>query len=178
MQYKKELFEVLGRIANAISYTLGKHCEIAIHDMEDPNRSLVHLAGNVTGRSTGAPITNFGLKLIALKEKSEDVYGYQTRFNGKTIISSTVCIKDQAGKPVGFFCINYDISKLSDVQNTMLEYGLQHIDMYDSSNETFSDHSGKTIDYILNDIVAEMKKEPALMSMKDRISFIRNLNVR
>ena len=175
MTEKKKLFDLLGRIADAIVQTFGQHSEVAVHDMDNPNRSLVHIAGNVTGRSAGSPITNFGLKLLALREKGEDVHGYQTKFKDKSVVSSTVCIKDGEGKITGFLCINFDITKLMDAKSAIGGYGLQHSDLFEESHESLADLTVKTVESTINDVLGEMKKDPRVMTTKERKAFIRRL---
>ena len=176
MTDKKQLFSLLGRVADAIVETFGQHSEVAVHDMANPNRSLVHIAGNVTGRSTGSPITNFGLKLLALREKGEDVHGYQTKFKDKSVVSSTVCIKDDDDKIIGFLCINFDITGLMQASNAIMGYGLQHSDLFEEAGESLADLTVKTVESTINDVLAEMKRDPRVMSGKERLAFIRRLS--
>lgn len=176
MTDKKELFPLLGRIADAIVHTFGQHCEVAVHDMADPNRSLVHIAGNVTGRSTGSPITNFGLKLLSLRDKGEDVHAYQTKFKDKSVVSSTVCIKDTDNEIIGFLCINFDITKLAQAQNAIMGYGLQHSDLFEEAGESLADLTVKTVESTINDVLAEMKKDPRIMTARERLQFIKRLD--
>ena len=173
---KEKLFPLLGRIADAIVHTFGQHAEVAVHDMADPNKSLVYIAGNVTGRSTGSPITNFGLKLLSLQEKGEDVFGYQTKYKDDSVVSSTVCIKGDDNKIIGFLCINFDITQLIQVRESITGYGLQHSDLFENRGASLADLTLNTIESTINDVLAEMKKDPRLMTAKDRLAFIKRLN--
>ncbi len=176
MTDKKQLFPLLGRIADAIVETFGQHSEVAVHDMANPNHSLVHIAGNVTGRSPGSPITNFGLKLLSLQDKGEDVHGYQTKFKDKSVVSSTVCIKDDDNEIIGFLCINFDITNLLQAREAILGYGLQHSELFEKAGESLADLTVATVESTINDVLAEMKKDPRLMTGKERLAFIRRLN--
>ena len=176
MTEKEKLFPLLGRVADAIVHTFGPHVEVAVHDMADPNKSLVHIAGNVTGRSTGSPITNFGLKLLSLQEKGEDVFGYQTKYKDRAVVSSTVCIKDDANKIIGFLCINFDITQLAQAREAFAGYGLQHSSLFEDRGASLADLTLNTVESTINDVLAEMKKDPRLMTARDRLAFIRRLN--
>ena len=176
MTDKKQIFSLLGRVADAIVHTFGQHSEVVVHDMANPNRSLVHIAGNVTGRSTGSPITNFGLKLLSLQDNGEDVHGYQTKFQDKSVVSSTVCIKDDNNKIIGFLCINFDITKLLQAQCSLIGYGLQHKELFDEARESLADLTVKTVESTINDVLAEMKRDPRLMTFKERLAFIKLLD--
>jgi predicted transcriptional regulator YheO len=71
------------------------------------------VAGNVTGRSVGGPVTDFVLNLLAAKETPDDVVDYTTQTaDGRTLKSSTIFIRDNTGAPIGVFCINLDVTGL------------------------------------------------------------------
>jgi predicted transcriptional regulator YheO len=57
-------------IAEGIARTLGESCEVVIHDLRNPESSLVYIAGDVTGRKLGAPLTNLSLQILKQKGKS------------------------------------------------------------------------------------------------------------
>ena len=40
-------------VADIIAGTFGPGCEVAVHDLEQPDRSVVYVAGSVTGRKAG-----------------------------------------------------------------------------------------------------------------------------
>ncbi|MFZ2034059.1 MAG: PAS domain-containing protein, partial [Candidatus Dormiibacterota bacterium] len=50
------LFELLGRVANAAVSTIGADCEVVVHDLREPEHSVVAISGTLTGRQVGAPI--------------------------------------------------------------------------------------------------------------------------
>jgi predicted transcriptional regulator YheO len=100
--------------ATALQAAVGPFCEVAIHDLRYPAESLVHLAGNVTNRQLGAPITDFVLYAIRKHgDACEDFINYNTTTrDGKTLRSSTSFIRNNNGKIIGCICINIDISPL------------------------------------------------------------------
>ena len=55
---QKQNIEFLKRMARGIVGVFGKRCEVVIHDFNDITRSVVHIEGNVTNRSVGAPVTS------------------------------------------------------------------------------------------------------------------------
>ena len=58
------LLNSLKQIADAITMTFGRSCEVAVHDLTNLRRSLCYISGNVTGRSIGAPATDLLVKEI------------------------------------------------------------------------------------------------------------------
>ncbi len=95
MKENHSIFENMKRVADGIVSTFGRNCEVAIHDLSDLNHSLIYMAGSVTGRSRGAPITD--LVLQALRREGEgirDMANYRARTgDGKTLKSSSTFIK-------------------------------------------------------------------------------------
>ena len=82
-------------IAKGISETFGQNCEVVIHDLQKPEKSLVYVAGKVTGRKPGAPSTDLVLQAIKNNgNTSNDLINYETSTkDGRTLKSSTIFIK-------------------------------------------------------------------------------------
>src|SRR5665648_1255225 len=59
-------------IADGIQKLLGENCEVVIHDLSTLESSLAYVAGNVTNRITGAPITNICLLYTSDAADEED----------------------------------------------------------------------------------------------------------
>lgn len=95
---------------------IGPHCEVVLHDLTRPERSVVAIAnGYISGRAVGAPLTDFALRMI--KEKAHAVADFLHEYegalkNGKTVRSSTFFIKDGQTELVGMLCFNVDMSRL------------------------------------------------------------------
>ena len=107
------LFENLSRLAKAVQKQLGPDCEVVLHDLSRPDHSIVYIAGDVTGRRIGGPLTDFVLGLLEKDDRPEDLVGYNARTrDGKLLKSSTVFVNDEGGIPTGVFCINFNSTKL------------------------------------------------------------------
>ncbi|WP_448531803.1 helix-turn-helix transcriptional regulator [Pseudothermotoga sp.] len=113
-------------MVKALAETLGPDCEVVLHDVSDPERSVVAIEnGHVTGRTIGSPLTDFGLYLLrSPRFKNVDyVANYMTRTNdGRKLRSTTVFIRDEAGGVIGFLCINYDTTKAFAVKEFVEQY--------------------------------------------------------
>lgn len=100
-------------IAEAVARVFGPGCEVVIHSFEDLAHSIVKIFnGEVTGRTIGSPITDLGLKLLKSEEPLQDIFGayYSMTKSGKPLKSVSSLIRNDAGIPIGFFCINFDLS--------------------------------------------------------------------
>lgn len=103
-------------VADMIANTFGDDCEVVVHDLEDPEHSVVYVANNkVTGREIGQSFHTLVSKVM-LSEKLVDDHAdnyYFTAANGKLIRSSTLLIRDDAGEVAGAICINLDTSRIT-----------------------------------------------------------------
>ena len=101
-------------VADAIAAAVGPYCEVVLHDISRPERSVVYMAGNVTNRSIGAPLTDMVLR--RLREQGDaisDLPGYHNvTKDGKTLRSSTTFVRDGQGKVIGCLCVNIDQTPL------------------------------------------------------------------
>lgn len=111
------LVEFLGK-------ALGSDYEIVLHDLTDDNASVAAIAnGQISGRGTGAPLTNMALRFIADKEylAHDYILGYRGMSQAKTqLCSSTMFIKSPEGELMGLLCINFDPTRCLQAANTML----------------------------------------------------------
>ena len=112
-------------VADIIAGTFGNECEVVVHDLEQPDKSVVYVAnGHVTGRKTGQTFDHL-IKNVLLNDKFKDDrvinYLFETT-DGKTIRSSSSLIRDDSNNVIGMLCINYDI--------TGLELMKKHLDAF------------------------------------------------
>jgi predicted transcriptional regulator YheO len=169
------IFEVLENLADAIAITFGPNCEVAIHDLSELRNSLKYIAGNVTNRKPGAPITDFVIKSLKSEGNSiKNRYRYKTTTkDGKILKSSAIYVRNSKKEVIAVVCINFDVTPFMDsvsiIQNlintTELESKL--------ANETFAFTVNETLDSIIEQVVIETGSQPSRISKKkDRINFI------
>ena len=112
------------RLAHAIALQFGDGCEVVVHDLQsaDPDHSIVAIEnGHVTGRKLGDGPSHVVLEALhAGPHKLEDRLSYLTKTaTGKVLKSSTVFIRDDGGRVIGIFAINFDITVLRAAQSTI-----------------------------------------------------------
>jgi len=113
-------YEVL---AEGISRIFGNHCEVVLHSLKDLSSSIMAIYNSqVTGRAVGSPVTDLALEILDKSLGSEeDVIGpyFSRTDSGKPLKSVTVLIRNERRAPIGFLCINFDISvPFSDLMKT------------------------------------------------------------
>ncbi|WP_189225935.1 aminotransferase class V-fold PLP-dependent enzyme [Saccharothrix coeruleofusca] len=93
---------------NSLADALGPGTEVVLHDLAKLPNSIVAIAGDLTGRGVGGPMTDLLLGLVR-RGTTQDLAGYETYApDGRVIRSSTVFLRDSRGVAVGCLCVNSD----------------------------------------------------------------------
>lgn len=104
-------------MADMLVQTFGADCEVVLHDLYDPQRSVVYVANNkVTGRKIGESFDHLVKQVIISDELQDDFVAnyYFKAKDGRLIRSSTLLIRNESNKLEGALCINLDTSRLSE----------------------------------------------------------------
>jgi predicted transcriptional regulator YheO len=174
MNERQMIFENLKNLADFTVQTFGHNCEVAVHDLRDPEHSLVHIAGKVTHRNPGAPITDLVVKALRREgDSAKNIVNYQTKSgNGRILKSSTNFIRDSRGKVIGAFCINFD---LTDYLNSQALIGdlIKTVSLeQNKKTETFANSADQTVDSLIEESVAKMGKQPSTMSKEEKVRMV------
>ncbi len=172
----KNLFNNLIAFADVFVGFFGKQLEIAVHDLRLEGNTLIHIAGNITGRTIGAPPTDFLLmQLATYGNKAPNLAPYPTKSpTGKPLKSSLMYIRDSKEEIIGALCINYDISLQLNVLH-QLESQFKFTDLAinsEESKETFASTVEETGIALLDKLVNSLDKNPANLSREERIDFV------
>jgi predicted transcriptional regulator YheO len=124
---KEDLHPILKNmipLVEGIASTFGKNCEVVLHDVRNPESSIVAITnGHVTNRLVGGPMSEYGL--ADLKKGCFDTnkinYLKKTK-DGRILKSTSMYIKDDKGELIGFLCINFDISELTVIKNILNDF--------------------------------------------------------
>lgn len=109
----RDYLPLLDPVMRGIAATFGRNCEVVLHDLQEPDSSIVAVHGNVTGRRVGGTVSQIGLDLITKGSAAEDQYNYITRApNGRVLKSTTIVLRDPEQHVLGLLCINLDVTEL------------------------------------------------------------------
>ena len=101
-------------VVDGIASVFGSFCEVVLHSLENPGRSVVRIAnGAATGRDVDSPITEEALKQlheIALQEGSDIRHSTKRTPEGQLFKCTSMVIRNALKKPVGMLCININMS--------------------------------------------------------------------
>ena len=171
--------ELCKQLARGIARQFGNNCEVVVHDLsgEDSEHSVVVIEnGHVTGRRLGDGPSHVVWEALKADPKNlQDRLAYLTRTeDGKILKSSTIFIRDDQDKVTGIFAINYDITMMKAMEETL--------SMFTGTEETAQEP--QTITHNVNDLLDELIKQSAqlvgkpvaLMTKDDKVKAIRFLN--
>ncbi len=98
-------------VADLIAQTFGPDCEVVLHDLSEPQRSVVYTVNNhVTGRQVGQSFDHLVPQVMLSPGLEGDVVSnyYFRPSQGKLVKSSTALLRDTGGEVVGAICVNLD----------------------------------------------------------------------
>lgn len=176
----EEQLDFYKRLAHTLALQFGSSCEVVVHDLEtkDPSHSIVAIEnGHVTGRKLGDGPSHVVLEALhAGDTKLEDRPAYLTKTaDGKILKSSTVFIRDEAGHAVGIFAINYDITILRAMGDTIAE-----VVGTEPSAPREPEPIVRSVADLLDDLIEQSVQlvgtPVALMSKEEKVRAIRYLN--
>ncbi|MDD5938484.1 MAG: helix-turn-helix transcriptional regulator [Clostridiales bacterium] len=172
-------FEFLFRLAKALAAQFGPNCEVVVHDLttKDIDNSIVAIEnGHVSGRKVGDGPSHVVLEALRQdRETLRDHLGYLTRTrDGKILKSSTVFLRDGDGCPVGIFSINYDITMMLSVEESLRAFTATEVTQKEP--EPISRNVSDLLDELIDQSVRVVGKPVALMTKEDKVKAIRFLN--
>ena len=172
-------FDFAKRMAKGLAGQFGQNCEVVIHDLrgKDLEHSIIAIEnGHVTGRSIGDGPSHIVLE--SLKEDPgmlQDRISYLTRTSdGRVLKSTTLFIRDDEDRVIGLLGINYDISMLVSLEDSLRDFTGQ--DRLSSEPEAISRNVADLLDELLEHSVSLVGKPTAMMSKDDKIRAIRFLD--
>ena len=173
------ILKTLNQLADLISKTFGRNCEVAVHDLRNLDKSLTYIVGDVTKRKIGAPITD--MAAMSLHEEGNsilDKYNYKTiNDDGRSLKSSTAFIRDKNENVVAAFCINFDTTDYFNAIQALEVFSNldQNHNTEPAIKETFAHTPSKTIKSIFEHTVSEFGKGSATMSTDEKINLVKSL---
>ena len=176
---KQSLLEFYTRLAKGIAAQFGTGCEVIVHDLQggDLEHTIVAIEnGHVTGRRIGDGPSHIVLEsLQRASQQQEDKLAYLTKTrDGKILKSSTIYIRDNSGKIIGIFGINYDITLLLSMEEQLRSFTSTSTE--DSREEPISLNVGDLLDELIEQSVRSIGKPVALMTKEDKVQVVRLLN--
>ena len=180
MREKELILKTLKQVADAIVNFWGHRCEVAVHDLTQLDKSLVYIAGEVTKRQPGSPITDLVVRALRKHgDRVQDLLSYRTvSKDGRILKSSTFFFRGENGKVIGALCVNLDTTEFMNAIQFVETFIRTNDGTGPNHRETFASSVSETIQSLVGQIIAEIGKQPSTMSKEERVQFIKTLEGR
>ncbi|MFC0522837.1 transcriptional regulator [Pontibacillus salicampi] len=175
IEKNKLVFDQAIRTADILVEMMGSRCEVAVHDFRNLDQSLIHLAGSITDREIGSPITSLVLEQLKNAESNvDDFANYKTvSHKGHVMKSSTVFLYDDENEVIGALCVNIDVSLLiqlgGEIQD-FITFNDQRVE-----KESFYTTVHDVVEDMIEHALQELNKTPAMLNKEEKIEVIRIL---
>ena len=167
------------QLARGIAQQFGSNCEVVVHDLDsnDVEHSIVAIEnGHVSGRRVGDGPSHIVLEALRGDcTRLEDRLAYLTRSDdGKILKSSTIYIRDDDGRAIGVFAINYDITLMLAMEDALK--GFTATQVPEREPEHISRNVADLLDELIEQSVKLVGKPVPLMNKEDKVKAIQFLN--
>ena len=131
----QEMLQIYTGLVPFLAGVCGPGCEIVVHDVTDPEHSLIAIENSLSGRQVGDPLTDLSRELQEKGAYTSAAYigNYEGKSKGRNFLSSTYFIKNE-GRLIGLLCINKDMESLQNV-NAALHSLLSAVNLYEAPEE-------------------------------------------
>lgn len=175
---RREQLEAIGRLVPGLAATLGAAAEVVLHDLSDPEHSIKAIAGDITHRTLGGPLTDLVLRLLRARTTNQDVVNYENvTKDGRKLRSSTIFISD-GDEVIGCLCINIDLTGPLLAQKFLQDYctAAKLSTGEKDCPESFSADVYEMLSRLMDEIVAKIGVPVAKMTRQDRLVAVKTLD--
>jgi len=166
---------ILKPIIEDLVKAIGIPCEVVLHNLRDPSHSIIAIAGDITGREVGSPLTDLGLRLLRLGRLKENLIAYSTTTpDGRPLRSSTLYIRDENDEVIGSLCINVDLTYWN-MMNRLISELCETKPLVESGEqvaETFDSNIADILRKSVESTIEECGKPVPLMEKSEKLEVV------
>jgi len=168
------LMQQVKQIAKGLGETFAPFCEVVVHDLTDPEHSVVDIHNNLSQRSVGAPATEVGIARISDPAYPQVIANYSNSLSdGRQLKSTSIGIKGSDGEYVAALCLNLDLSLFQNLQAMLGRFA--SVDTGIVASETIQTGGADTIRLKIDEFAAVRGTTPRSLSVDDRRAIIQEL---
>jgi len=168
-------------IAKGIASTFGKRCEVVIHDLSIPKRSIRHIFNQeVSGRKVGDGIRDLVLDVLRSPNFKEDMLANYESVSplGRKTKSTTIVIRNPNKRVIGCLCINFDISSMDETKKILEDFLTTGSPLLPADEEVEVQNKDveEILEYIIDKTIADFSGGTARrLSREEMIEIVRYL---
>jgi predicted transcriptional regulator YheO len=170
--------KVMTQVVEGLAEMLGPGVEVLVNEFSHPQDALVAIAGDVTGRKPGAPLSDMVLKQLRQGKLTKNMINYTSQApDGRDIKSSTILVRDDEGQVLGCLCFNIDLTHWK-VAKRLIDFYCKSEPPEDPVPELFKPDVESMLDIHIQEVL-EMSATPvSLMKKDDKLKVVQELDER
>jgi len=158
-----ELLAALVPAVPGLAAMLGPGNEVLLHDLSRLPDSIVAIAGDLTNRPVGGPMTDLLLGLIR-RGTTHDLINYRTNSpDGRPIRSSTLFLRDADDVAIGCLCVNSELPEAASADTPHQE-------------EAFPPDVDSLQRFLVDRAIAKVGLTPPQMKKQHKAAVVRELD--
>lgn len=177
--------EIVAPIVPVLAQALQPRTEVVLHDLTRMPNTIAAIAGTITGREVGGPLTDLGLQ-TARSPDPEDMVNYRTETaDGLVLRSTSMFFRMPSGKPVACLCLNSDVRDLElarDIINSLTagfsDTATVSAAGRESPRETFPSTVDELVEGIINEAIDAAGVPLHMMKKTHKLEVVRDLDQR
>ena len=176
----KEVLQAYINIVPFLAAVCGPGREIALHDVADPEHSLVAIQNNVSDREIGNPLTDLAKDIIEKGSylNADYLANYTGRNKNGEFLSSTYFIKNEK-RLIGLLCINKDMNAVQNLNHAVSSL-LEWFNLSKCGETEYSESLDKPMPSLMREkikeIIAESGIPPARMSIPEKVHIVHRMH--
>lgn len=176
----QELLKTYTELVPFLAKVCGSGCEIVVHDITNPEHSLIAIENNLSGRCVGDPLTDLARSIQEQEAYTHAAFisNYQGKGKGKEFLSSTYFIKNE-GRLIGLLCFNKDMDAVQNVSSA-LHALLSGFNLYQAPQSEYQENLDSQMVNLLQKRVTQLISEsgvlPTRLSREEKVRIVHKLN--
>lgn len=171
---QQNLLEQMRHVADGLGQTLAPFCEVVLHDLLDPEHAIDAIHNNLSGRAVGAPATELGLARAADPDFAQVIANYPNTFaDGRLAKSTSIGIKDSAGRYVAALCLNVDLTVFRSLNSLLTQFG--SVNTAAGVSETLAPAGADALRARIDQFAARLATTPRALKADERKALMREL---
>ena len=177
----REILDIYTNLVPFLSRVLGAGCEIVIHDISNPEHSIIAIGNGVSGRTVGDPMTDLAREMqrqYAQGSGAESVLDYKGRTKSGDFLSSTYFIRN-GERLIGLMCVNKELAcaqELNHALHSLLERFNLTAPPEDALSEDLSSPFSDIVHSRIADIIGRESISPAHMTRQEKIRVVHRMD--
>lgn len=167
---ENSLLAQIEAIAQGLSETFAPFCEVVVHDLKNPEHSIISIHNNLSGHKEGEATTELGLARIESADFPNIITNYANQFpDGRPAKSTSIGIKDETGQYVAALCLNLDMTQFRNMQSMLSQFtevGCSPV------KEHLEPNGSEAIRARIDQYAASIAATPRTLKADDRVALI------